>query len=52
METFGYFLQAAVRGSLILGLSLSLLAQIPAVPDASGFHSGRNVQDFPFSVLG
>ena len=37
MEPVLYSLQAVLRGALILGLSLSAFAQIPAAPDASGF---------------
>ena len=46
METFRYFLQAALRGALIVGLSLSVFAQIPGAPDASGLVSGRKALDF------
>jgi hypothetical protein len=51
MEPVHYSLQAFQRGVLILGLSLSVFAQIPAAPDASGFPSGRKVPNFPFTAL-
>jgi hypothetical protein len=41
----------SLRGVLILGLSLSVFAQIPAAPDASGFPSARKVPDFPLTAL-
>jgi hypothetical protein len=47
MEPILYSLGTVLRGALILGLSLSVFAQIPAAPDASGFPSGRNAFDFP-----
>jgi hypothetical protein len=50
MEPFR-FLQAVLRGALILGLSLSLFAQITDEPDSFGFTSSRSVPDFPFSAL-
>ncbi len=51
MEPVHYSLQAFLRGVLILGLSLSVFAQIPAAPDASGFPSSRKVPDFPLTAL-
>ncbi len=51
METFRYFLQAALRGALIVGLSLSVFAQIPGAPDASGLVSGRKALDFRLATL-
>jgi hypothetical protein len=51
MEPVRYSLQAFLRGVLILGLSLSVFAQIPAAPDASGFPSSRKVPDFPLTAL-
>jgi hypothetical protein len=46
-----YSLQAVLRGALILGLSLSVFAQIPAAPDASGVRSDRKAPDFPLTAL-
>ena len=46
MEPVLYSLQAVLRGALILGLSLSVFAQIPAAPDASGFPLGRKASRF------
>ena len=51
MEPLPYSLQAVLRVVLILGLSLTVFAQIPAAPDASGFPSGRKAPDFPLTVL-
>ena len=51
MEPIHYPVQAFLRGVLILGLSLSVFAQISAAPDASGFPSGRKVPDFPLTAL-
>jgi hypothetical protein len=51
MGPIHYSLQAFLRGPLILGLSLSAFAQIPAAPVASGFRSGRKAPDFPMSAL-
>jgi hypothetical protein len=51
MELVHYSLQAFVRGVLILGLSLSVFAQIPAAPDASGLPSGRKAPDFPLLAM-
>ena len=51
MEPVLYSLQAVLRGALILGLSLSAFAQIPAAPDASGFPLGRKASDFPLTAL-
>lgn len=47
MEPILHSLRAILRGALILGLSLSVFAQIPAVPAASGFPSGRNALPRP-----
>ena len=47
MEPGLYSLQAVLRGALILGLSLTVFAQIPAAPDASGFPLDRKASDFP-----
>jgi hypothetical protein len=35
---------------MILGLSLNVLAQLPAVPDSSGFRSGRKAPASPLTV--
>ena len=51
MEPVLYSLQAVLRGAVILGLSLSVFAQIPAAPDASGLPSGRKVPDFSLTAL-
>jgi hypothetical protein len=51
MDPVLYSLQAALRGALIVGLSLSAFAQISAAPDASGFPSGRKAPDFPLTAL-
>ncbi len=51
MEPILYSLQAVLRGALILGLSLSAFAQLPAAPDTSGFPLGRKVPDFPLTAL-
>jgi hypothetical protein len=51
MEPVSYSLQAVLRGALILTLSLSVFAQIPSVPDASRFRSGRKAPASPSSVL-
>jgi hypothetical protein len=51
MEPVLYSLQAVLRGALILGLSLSAFAQLPAVPDTSGFPLGRKSPDFPLTAL-
>jgi hypothetical protein len=51
MEPILYFLRAVLWGALILGLSLSVFAQIPASPDASGFLFGRKPPDFPLTAL-
>jgi len=51
MEPILYSLRAVLRGALILGLSLSVFAQIPAAPDASGFPLGRKPPDFPLTAL-
>jgi hypothetical protein len=51
MEPVPYSLQAVLRGALILGLSLSAVAQISVARDASGFLSGRKAPDFPMAAL-
>ena len=51
MEPVSYSLQTVLRGALILGLSLMAFAQIPSVPDASRFRSGRKPPASPSSVL-
>jgi hypothetical protein len=51
MEPILYSSQAVLRGVLILALSLSVFAQIPAVPDASGFSSGRKAPNFPLTAV-
>ena len=51
MEPILYSLQTVLRGALILGLSLSSFAQLPAAPDTSGFPLGRKVPDFPLTAL-
>src|SRR5882762_4541459 len=51
MEPVHNFLQAFLRGALILGLSLSVFAQIPAAPDASSIRSDRKAPDFPLTTL-
>ena len=51
MEPVLYSLQSVLRGALILGLSLSVFAQIPAAPDASGVRSGRKAPTPPLTVL-
>jgi len=51
MEPVLYSPQAVLRGALILALSLSALAQIPAAPDASGFSSGRKAPNFPLTAM-
>jgi hypothetical protein len=51
MEPVSYSLQAVLRGTLILGLSLTVFAQIPSVPGASRFRSSRKAPASPLSVL-
>ena len=51
MEPVLYSLQAVLRGALIVALSLSVFAQIPAAPDASGFPSGRKAPAFLLTAL-
>ncbi len=51
MEPVLYSLQAVLRGALIVALSLSVFAQIPAAPDASGFPLGRKTPDFLLTAL-
>ena len=51
MEPILYSPQAVLRGVFILVLSLSVFAQIPAAPDASGFFSGRKAPNFPMMAV-
>jgi len=51
MEPILYSPQAVLRGVLILALSLSVFAQIPAAPDASGFFSGHKAHNFPLTAV-
>src|SRR6266436_6166642 len=51
MEPILCSLQTVLRGALILGLSLSSFAQLPAAPDTSGFPLGRKSPDFPLTAL-
>jgi hypothetical protein len=51
MEPILYSLRAVLWGALILGLSPSVFAQIPASPDASGFPFDRKPPDFPLTAL-
>ena len=51
MEPILYSTQAVLRGALILALSLSVFAQIPAAPDASGFSSDRKAPNFPLTAM-
>src|SRR5256885_13960282 len=51
MEPILYSPQAVLRGVLILALSLSVFAQIPAAPDASGFSSDRKAPNFPLTAV-
>ena len=51
MEPILYSLRAVLRGALIVGLSLSVFAQIPAAPDTSGFPFGRKPHDLPLTAL-
>jgi hypothetical protein len=51
MEPVFYSLQAVLRVALILGLSLSSFAQLPAAPDTSGFPLGRKSSDFPLTAM-
>jgi hypothetical protein len=51
VEPVLYWLQTVLRTTLILGLSLSVFAQIPAAPDAPVFLSGRKLPDFSLTVL-
>lgn len=43
MEPILLSLRAVLRGALVLGLSLTVFAQIPAAPDASGFPFERSI---------
>jgi hypothetical protein len=51
MEPVYHSLHAVLRGALILGLSLSVFAQIPAAPDASGLPSSHRAPDFLVSTM-
>jgi hypothetical protein len=51
MEPVLYSLKSVLRGALILGLSLSVFAQIPAATDASGVRSDRKAHTPPLTVL-
>ena len=51
MEPVLNSLKSVLRGALILGLSLSVFAQIPVVPEASGLPSSRRAPDFLVMVL-
>jgi hypothetical protein len=51
MEPAPYSLPAALRGALILVLSLAVFAQIPPAPDTSGFPSARKAHDFPLTAV-
>jgi len=51
MEPVLYPLKALARCGLIVAFSLSVLAQIPAVPDASGVRLRRTAPDFPLMAL-
>ena len=51
MEPILCSLQTVLRGALILGLSLSSFAQLPAAPNTSGFPLGRKSPDFPLTAL-
>jgi hypothetical protein len=51
MEPVLYPLKALVRCALIVAFSLSVFAQIPAVPDASGARLRRTAPDFPLTAL-
>ena len=51
MEPIFSSLRAVLRGALILGLSLSVFAQIPAAPEASDLPIGRKLPDFPLTAL-
>ena len=51
MEPVLYSLQAVLRGALIVALSLSVFAQIPAAPNAPGFPLGRKAPDFLLTAL-
>jgi hypothetical protein len=51
MEPVLYPLKALVRCALIVAFSLSVFAQIPAAPDASGIRLRRTAPDFPLTAL-
>jgi len=51
MEPVLYPLKALVRCALIVAFSLSVFAQIAAVPDASGVSLRRTAPDFALTAL-
>ena len=51
MEPILYSLRTVLRGAFILGLALSVFAQIPAPPNVSGFPLGRKTSNFPLMAL-
>jgi hypothetical protein len=51
MEPVLYPLKALVRCAFIVAFSLSVFAQIPAVPDGSGVSLRRTAPDFPLTAL-
>jgi hypothetical protein len=51
MEPVLYPLKALMRCALVVAFSLSVFAQIPAVPDASGVRLRRTDSDFPSTAL-
>ena len=51
MELILHSLQAVLRGALILELSLTVVAQIPFSPDASGFPLDGKLAPSPIAVL-
>jgi hypothetical protein len=51
MEPVHYSLQAVLPGALILAISLSVFAQIPAAPDAFGFPLSRKAPGSPLTAL-
>ena len=50
MEPILYSLRAVLRGALILGLSLSVFAQVVAEPDASVLPWSRKAADLSLTV--
>jgi hypothetical protein len=50
MEPILYAIRAVVRGALILGLLVSVRAQVPAASDAAGFPFCRKTPDFPWTA--